>query len=521
MQENSNSLLKLLGISLILIGLWVYMIYTVPESFLSSGNLENLLRRTALFSILGIGVALVIMTGGIDLSLGSMVALAGCFLALFLRVDYEPFHSESVYELNKRDSMLLSSYSNEYQNGQWLRIYQTKRNYSSNFEVVAINQALSHSTGTTTGVQLASAPGRDEVSEDDSPIAKLAIAYPIQKVGLVESDSRQGADASEASGSGTKTWMEVDLELAKASDIRPRDRVWLIGLDGKYKEQSVTEVAAVAGGVRLGLDLDASIEAEQWRWIPVRRKQRMSVTAAIVSVLGIAVALGALHGILVTAMNLQPFVVTLCGLLVYRGWSRGLSNDQSVGFGTEYVDSLTWFSTGRFEVTLPLSSPYSFGIPYAFLVMMVLAIAAAVLLNLTIWGRYFRAIGRNEEAAQFSGINTSRVRLLVYTLCGGLAGVCGILFAIESGSISPSNSGSYFELYAIAAAVLGGCSLRGGEGSILGVIIGTALMQTIGNLIMLSGIPNSIEMIVLGGIILLAVVVDEVIRRWLSRVRAG
>jgi ribose transport system permease protein len=219
---------------------------------------------------------------------------------------------------------------------------------------------------------------------------------------------------------------------------------------------------------------------------------------------------------------LQPFVVTLCGLLIYRGWARWLSDDQSVGFGNEYTDSLSWFSLGRFSTTVPWAGPdWTLHVPYVFFVLVVVAFLAMLLLNWTIWGRYMLALGRNEEAARFSGINTGAIKRMAYTLCGLLAGLCGILFAIESGSISPSNAGSYFELYAIAAAVLGGCSLRGGEGSISGVIIGTALMQTLNNMITLLKIPNTIELVVLGGVILLGVIFDEAVRAALGTLGRG
>ena len=138
---------------------------------------------------------------------------------------------------------------------------------------------------------------------------------------------------------------------------------------------------------------------------------------------------------------------------------------------------------------------------------------AAIFLNCTIWGRYLLALGRNEEAARFSGINTSNVTLMAYIICTGLAGVGGILFGLDSLSISPSSFGNFFELYAIAAAVLGGCSLRGGEGSIAGVIIGTAAMQVLNNLITLLKISAPLEGVIIGSVILIGVLADEVFKR--------
>ncbi|MFZ9092610.1 MAG: ABC transporter permease, partial [Planctomycetaceae bacterium] len=154
-----------------------------------------------------------------------------------------------------------------------------------------------------------------------------------------------------------------------------------------------------------------------------------------------------------------------------------------------------------------------FGIPIPFFLLLGLATVASVFLTRTIWGRYLLALGRSEEAARFSGINTQRVTILAYVICSVMAGISGMLFAIEFSSISPSSFGNSFELYAIAAAVLGGCSLRGGEGSIPGVVIGTAVMMVLYNLIMLLRIPQSLEYTIIGAVILLGVLGDELVRR--------
>jgi ribose/xylose/arabinose/galactoside ABC-type transport system permease subunit len=103
-----------------------------------------------------------------------------------------------------------------------------------------------------------------------------------------------------------------------------------------------------------------------------------------------------------------------------------------------------------------------------FLILVLVALGAATLLHGSVWGRHLLALGKNETAARYSGIEVRRVVLLAYVLCSGLAGLGGILFALDVNSIQPAVHGNFYELYAIAAAVLGGTSLRGGEGSILG-----------------------------------------------------
>jgi ribose transport system permease protein len=130
-------------------------------------------------------------------------------------------------------------------------------------------------------------------------------------------------------------------------------------------------------------------------------------------------------------------------------------------------------------------------------------------LHRSVYGRYLLAVGRNEEATRFSGIDTRAVVTGSYVLAGALTGISGILFAFYTNSVSPSSHGNFYELYGIAAAVLGGCSLRGGEGSIIGIVIGTALLQVLQNLVNLLGIPSSLNFAVMGAVVLVGVLADQ------------
>ena len=148
------------------------------------------------------------------------------------------------------------------------------------------------------------------------------------------------------------------------------------------------------------------------------------------------------------------------------------------------------------------------------LVMVVLAVLAGFFLNYTIWGRYMLALGTNEEAARFSGINTDRMVILAYVIGAVTAGLGGVLFALDVNSVQPAVQGNFYELYAIAAAVLGGCSLRGGEGSILGVVIGAAVLRVLYNAINILGIPTQLEFAIIGAVILLGIIADELVKRF-------
>jgi ribose transport system permease protein len=220
---------------------------------------------------------------------------------------------------------------------------------------------------------------------------------------------------------------------------------------------------------------------------------------AVLAVLAGGLLMGLAHGFLVTRMGLQPFVVTLCGLLIYRGAARYYTGDSTISLGfAEGVDTLAWLASGR-----------SFGVPHSFVALVVVALAVGVVLHRSVFGRYLYAVGRNEEATRHSGIRTGAVVTGAYALGGLLAGVSTVLLVFYTSSVSPSSFGNFYELYAIAAAVLGGCSLRGGEGSVLGIVLGTVLLQILQNLVNILGIPSSLNFAVMGGVILAGVLADR------------
>ncbi len=224
---------------------------------------------------------------------------------------------------------------------------------------------------------------------------------------------------------------------------------------------------------------------------------------AIGAILLIAIAIGVFHGFLVTKMNLQSFIVTLCGLLFYRGLARYIAEDQTLGFG---------YCTG-FETLQKLTTGEVLGVPMPFVLLIIISFIMWVVLHRSVYGRYLFAVGRNEEAARFSGINTSLVIASSYVVSALMAGIGAILLAFYTNSISPSSHGNFYELYAIAAAVLGGCSLRGGEGSVIGIVIGAALLQVLQNLVNLLGIPSSLNFAVMGTVILIGVITDQILGR--------
>ena len=266
-------------------------------------------------------------------------------------------------------------------------------------------------------------------------------------------------------------------------------------------------IVIITGGIDLSvgsicalLGVLLSMMLVEWGWPPA---------VALAAVLALGGALGAAHGLLITRLGLQPFIVPLCGLLLYRGAARYVADDSTKGFG----------AGEGFEWVRALASGSVWGVPMPFVVMCVVAAMAWVLLHRSVYGRHLFAVGHNAEAARYSGVGTRTVVAWAYVLSGVLAALSAVIIAFYTNSISPASHGNFYELYAIAAAVVGGCSLRGGEGTVLGIVIGAALLQVLRNLVNLLDIPGSLDFAVMGGVILLGAVADQLFGR--RRMRRG
>ena len=252
------------------------------------------------------------------------------------------------------------------------------------------------------------------------------------------------------------------------------------------------------GSVMALLGVLFSMMLTEWHW---------ASALAVIAVVALTMGLGYINGLLVTKVKLPPFIVTLCGFLFYRGLARFIANDETKGFG----------NAQGFETLKDLATGSLFGVPMPFVLLIVISVIMWVVLHRSVYGRYLFAVGRNEEAARYSGINTNWIITSAYILCGALTGIAGIIIAFYTNSISPSSHGQSYELYGIAAAVLGGCSLRGGEGSIVGILIGTALLQVLQNLVNLLGIPSSLNFAVMGVVILAGVIADQLLKQRAAR----
>ena len=263
------------------------------------------------------------------------------------------------------------------------------------------------------------------------------------------------------------------------------------------------------GGIDLSIGSVVCLAGIATPWLLVERE--WSPWAVIPTVLAGSALIGLAHGLLITRLRLQPFLVTLCGLLLYRGIARWMTGDQSQGFQGEF-EGVRSIALAKFPVGFE-----NYRLPATVIPLVLLSVAIALFLHRTVWGRWLLATGRNESAARYSGVPTARLVTLAYVACSLLAGFGGMLFIFDIGSAQPSDFGNFYELYAIAAAVLGGCSLRGGEASVVGIVLGAATLQVLRTAIILLGLSSQLEFAVIGTVLLVGVAADELIRRFHAR----
>jgi ribose/xylose/arabinose/galactoside ABC-type transport system permease subunit len=215
---------------------------------------------------------------------------------------------------------------------------------------------------------------------------------------------------------------------------------------------------------------------------------------------------GLLNGTLITRLGVVPFIVTLGSLKVYRGFAKWLSNSTSV-YAPE--ESKAWWVE---RILAPEPSPSWLVVSPGVWGLLLLSLMLALTLRYTLLGRYIYAVGSNESTARLCGLNVSLVKVAVYTLAGLATGLAGVLqFAFMGGTGDPTTADG-MELQVIAAVVIGGASLNGGEGTVLGTLIGCLIMSVLNNGCVHAGIPNASQDIIIGAIIVAAVSVDQLTR---------
>lgn len=232
----------------------------------------------------------------------------------------------------------------------------------------------------------------------------------------------------------------------------------------------------------------------------------LPVPVGVLAGLATGALCGLVNGVIIAKLKIPPFITTLSMLYATKGLSLVIS-----GLKPIYFNDTPSFRDMAMGSMLGKVIP-GFEVPNAVLILFGAAIVASLILTKTVLGRYTFALGSNEEAARLSGVNVDKWKAAVYTLCGLFAGLGGVLIASRLNSAQPA-LGSGYELDAIAAAVIGGTSLSGGEGTILGTIIGAFIISVLTNGLLILSVPQEWRTVVTGAIIIFAVYLDILRRR--------
>jgi ribose/xylose/arabinose/galactoside ABC-type transport system permease subunit len=605
---------KILGIFGLLVFVCLFTSILNPD-FVTTYNIQNTLRRTSYYGIISIGAAFVIITGGIDLSIGSVIGLIGCLLSLSLAAMGALPPGEALDR-----TFLLTGLLVWVIGATWLHTLPFREGVRRGLICILFPPAMllfiSHhwrdcrrpvfvyAAGLATvlvGFLMPAVPLPRAVSTllvvlwmiEISVMMGLIHGFLITRAGLqpfivtlcglliyrglarwVTNDQTQGFGRSHEElrslATGRPCTMSALIAAVGLGLIvwalvrwlsRQRPKMGLAPGHGRpvpvpFSEppQTVSPwcLAAIGGaalsvGVLHYLQDTGSLPRGQATWA----QQAMFIGGGIGFAVGLiwlnAVALLRRRWKMLAADAVAAAGCVVLGMVLYRPqaassgamdswfWAAAtvLGLSAAIG-GAGYLLQGLWreaelgvrswvawtIAAGVFLMT-GLTPMDRVEVPMPLLIMISLALLAGGFLNYTVYGRHLLALGRNEEAARYSGINTGAMVITAYVICAVMAGIAGILFSLDVNSLQPSGHGSFYELYAIAAAVLGGCSLRGGEGSILGVVIGAAIMQVLYNAINILGISTQLEFAIIGGVILAGVAVDELLRRMAEEQDAG
>ncbi len=252
----------------------------------------------------------------------------------------------------------------------------------------------------------------------------------------------------------------------------------------------------ITGGIDLSVGAVAGLSAIMLGYSWHNWGFPLGVAIAIALVVG-AVA-GFVNGLFIIRLRVPPLIMTLATLTFYRGLAEGIAQARSV---RNYPD---WF--------YEMGQGDSFGVPNQLFLLVIATIITAIILSRTTFGRSLYAIGNNELAARFSGIPVDRNKLLIYTFSGFMAGLSGYIL-VSRVTTTRSDMGSGWELDAIAAVVLGGTSIFGGSGSIIGTVIGLILIQLLKNGLALTGVTTDATIVVIGSVLILSTLINTVVQR--------
>jgi ribose/xylose/arabinose/galactoside ABC-type transport system permease subunit len=536
---------KILGILMLLVFACVATTMLSEGTFVSPRNIQNIMRWSGLFGIIGIGVAFVIITGGIDLSIGSMIGLIGCLMSMALMdwgfgitgtlvfimvisVLLGLSHGLLVTKAGLQPFVVTLCGLLIYRGvARWITGDQTGgfgSEYNDSLRLLATGKPFS----VATVLAISGLGGAcwfvwnfwQQKQQRRNSIIGLVVCVVIAVIGASRFTNLSTTTIINLSRgttvdiimmpNDTQTINYRKMQLGKALDEQDAGKrpsallpeillnylgyltiaafTWVLFLAVKSNGRAARKSLLILGCAFFGVLLSQSViggKGPNW----FGQSTGGQLWNSRLDMLIVFVALAAL------IFGINQFIKST------------LKHNPSAKLALLITGGLAgcWLMSQT-----PICRTL---VPAPMIFLIVIAVIATVFLNHTIYGRYLLALGNNETATKLSGINTDRMVILAYVICGACTGIGALLFALDLNSIQPAGHGNFYELYAIAAAVLGGCSLRGGEGSIAGVVIGAAVMRVLYNSINILKIPNQLEFAIIGTVILVGVLADETLKR--------
>jgi ribose/xylose/arabinose/galactoside ABC-type transport system permease subunit len=540
---------KILGILMLLVFACVATTMLSEGTFVTPRNIQNIMRWSGLFGIIGIGVAFVIITGGIDLSIGSMIGLIGCLMSMALMdwgfgitgtlvfimiisVLLGLSHGLLVTKAGLQPFVVTLCGLLIYRGvARWITGDQTGgfgSEYNDSLRLLATGKPFS----VATVLAISGLVGAcwfvwnflQQKQQLRDSIIGLVVCIVIAVIG-----------ASRFTNLSTNTIIKLSRGTTVDIITMPNDtqninyRKMQMGkaLD---KQDAGKRPSALLPEILLNYIGYLTIAAFTWvTFLAVKshgREARKSLLVLGCTFLGVLLSqsvigekgpnwFGQSTGGQLWNSRLDMLIVFAALAALIFGINQFIKSTLKHNPSAKMALLTTGVLTGCWLMSqTPICRTL---VPAPMIFLIVIAVIAAVFLNHTIYGRYLLALGNNETATKLSGINTDRMVILAYVICGACTGIGALLFALDLNSIQPAGHGNFYELYAIAAAVLGGCSLRGGEGSIAGVVIGAAVMRVLYNSINILKIPNQLEFAIIGTVILVGVLADETLKRIKTR----
>lgn len=473
------------------------------RAFFSAYSDQNLIHNVALFGVLAIGVSIVIIAGGIDLSIGSVVALTSV-LAAQLMTEWLP----ELRQLGAPGAIRLGlgALGVSAIVGLWAAQGEERRRPLPTYLLwAALLATLAVAFGTTLETWNARPSGfRWTILQALMGLTLLAHAVNLVTARRGDHEAGAGEDRSAWVVAGVGLAFGLLASLALLGKGFGPLRSWGNSAELELILASVglALVVALTLGLRIGAGVFAAVVGGLVAWglgapLPKSTLDGSSipqiVTASTLTLL-LGLAIGLLHAVMINSFRLPPFIATLATLAGLRSLAIILGNNRSINIRYEPFRAL-----GRDNA-------------YTVSIFAGIALLASLLMGASVLGRHLYALGGNESAARLSGLPTKRLKAVAYGLSGLLAALAGLLFLGNTGSVQPATTGISYELYAITAAVVGGCSLAGGVGSIRGTVLGLILIQIVikGTGIVVRGIDSTqIEGLVLGTVVVLAVAFNQ------------